>query len=156
MCCCLFSSSLVLTFKEKVEWRGIDAYRFTVPASSFDTSLPENFGFCNPNGKRFFSESVQPDSCLPPGLLDISRCQQGECCFSTICSSLHRYYLGEPPIVISLPNFLYAPDEVRQSVIGIDEANEDTDEIVVDIEPVRISFCFSQHIIFDFSKLGPF
>lgn len=45
---------------------------------------------------------------------------------------------GEPPVVISMPNFLFADEEVRRSVRGLEEPDVDRDIITVDIEPVRI------------------
>uniref|UniRef100_A0A914USG3 Uncharacterized protein n=1 Tax=Plectus sambesii TaxID=2011161 RepID=A0A914USG3_9BILA len=110
--------SIYLSFKEDMSYKGIDGYRFALPEQVMNTSLPENAGYCNPLGKRYYSEAAQPGACLPPGLLDISRCQK-----------------GEPPVVMSLGNFLYAPDEVHESVLGVDRPNEETDQITVDIEP---------------------
>jgi hypothetical protein len=51
-------------------------------------------------------------------MIDLSRCQR-----------------GEPPIVFSLPNFLYAPKYVQDSIVGLDIPNEENDEIELDFEP---------------------
>ena len=78
--------SIYLSFKEDVKWKGIDGYRFALPEQVMNTSLPQNLGYCNPKGKRFYSDKVQPGTCLPPGLLDISRCQQGNNFAFEFCS----------------------------------------------------------------------
>ena len=39
---------------------------------------------------------------------------------------------------MSLSNFLFAPEEVQQSIVGMDSPTQDTDQITVDIEPVRM------------------
>ncbi|CAJ0942924.1 unnamed protein product, partial [Mesorhabditis belari] len=109
--------SVYLVFKEKVLYRGIYAYRFVLPGDVLDQSLDENKGFCNPTDKVFFNEQNET-GCWPRGLLEISHCQR-----------------GNPPIVISLPNFHLATKEVKESVRGLNESNPETDEILVDIEP---------------------
>ncbi|CAI4230681.1 unnamed protein product [Auanema sp. JU1783] len=110
--------SIYLDFEEEIEYKGIPAYRFVLPASVFDSSLNENKGFCNPTEKRFFSSQGESDDCWPKGLLEISKCQR-----------------SQPPIIISLPNFLYADDEVSQSVVGLNKSEVARDSIIVDIEP---------------------
>uniref|UniRef100_A0A915EK68 Uncharacterized protein n=1 Tax=Ditylenchus dipsaci TaxID=166011 RepID=A0A915EK68_9BILA len=42
---------------------------------------------------------------------------------------------GEPPIIVSWPNFLFAPDFVRNSIKGIRDANQERDQIELDLEP---------------------
>ncbi|PIC40557.1 hypothetical protein B9Z55_011856 [Caenorhabditis nigoni] len=111
--------SIWLEFKEEVEYRGLKAYRYVVPPEVFDIRHPGNEGYCNPSEKQFFSaQSNDSSGCMPKGLLEISKCQK-----------------SQPPITISLPNFLFAPDEVRQSVKGLNETDDIRDSIVVDIEP---------------------
>jgi hypothetical protein len=107
---------LQLVFKEEVAYGSLTAYRFVLPPENFDYSLPQNQGFCYDTGKVFFKE--RNSSCLPNGLLDVTRCQK-----------------GEPPVVVSLPNFLYAPKYVHDSIEGMPEPNQDQDEIQVDLEP---------------------
>jgi hypothetical protein len=64
-----------------------------------------------------------------------SRCQKGESRIKTF-QSVNDFPSGEPPVVISLPNFLYAPDYVQQSIDGIRRPPEqELDQIEVDIEP---------------------
>ena len=83
---------------------GIPLYRFVVPKDAWDWTLPWNRGFCHSeSGKKFFDQ--QSTNCLPSGLLDVSRCQKGN------FNSLHEWlHLGEPPIIVSMPNFLYSPE----------------------------------------------
>ncbi|KAF1760520.1 hypothetical protein GCK72_008769 [Caenorhabditis remanei] len=110
--------SIWLEFKEEVEYRGLKAYRYVVPPEVFDVTYPGNEGYCNPSDKQFFSSQNDSVGCLPKGLLEISKCQK-----------------SQPPITISLPNFLYAPSEVRESVKGLNGTDDIRDSIVVDIEP---------------------
>ncbi|EGT60170.1 hypothetical protein CAEBREN_31556 [Caenorhabditis brenneri] len=110
--------SIWLEFKEEVEYKGLKAYRYVVPPEVFDVTHKGNEGFCNPSEKLFFSSQNDSSGCMPKGLLEISKCQK-----------------SQPPITISLPNFLYAPDEVRNSVKGLNATDDIRDSIVVDIEP---------------------
>ncbi|EFO94384.1 CRE-SCAV-2 protein [Caenorhabditis remanei] len=110
--------SIWLEFKEEVEYRGLKAYRYVVPPEVFDVTYPGNEGYCNPSDKQFFSSQNDSVGCLPKGLLEISKCQK-----------------SQPPITISLPNFLYAPSEVKESVKGLNGTDDIRDSIVVDIEP---------------------
>ncbi|KAL3074193.1 hypothetical protein niasHS_015023 [Heterodera schachtii] len=110
--------SLDFVFQKEVEYDGVKAYRFVVPKDNWDWSLDWNKGFCNSdNPKKFFPEQNSAD-CLPSGLLDVSRCQP-----------------GEPPVVISQPNFLYAPEFVQKSIDGIRQPVQELDQIEIDIEP---------------------
>jgi len=86
-----------------------------VTKDEFNFSLDKNKGYCYA-GKKFFAE--QSEECLPTGLLDISHCQK-----------------GEPPIVISWPNFLYSTDFVQNSINGMKQADEQQDKIELDLEP---------------------
>uniref|UniRef100_A0A914YRK3 Uncharacterized protein n=1 Tax=Panagrolaimus superbus TaxID=310955 RepID=A0A914YRK3_9BILA len=108
--------SIDLYFKEEIDYKGITAYRYVIPQKELDTTRPENKGYCNENNKIIYPE--QAKDCLPPGLIDLSRCQR-----------------GEPPIIFSLPNFLYAPKYVQDSVEGLDTPNVENDEIELDFEP---------------------
>ncbi|VDK48231.1 unnamed protein product [Anisakis simplex] len=107
--------SIHFTFDKEVIYKGINAYRFTVPPKLFDWNEPNNEAFCYNSGKEFFKEN---EECLPKGLIDISRCRK-----------------GEPPIVISLPNFLFADDQVKESVIGLNASSVDHDDIEMILEP---------------------
>lgn len=108
--------SLKLVFKEEVQYGALTAYRFVLPAENFDYSLPQNEGFCYSAGKTYYDQ--QNSSCLPNGMLDISKCQR-----------------GEPPIVISMPNFLFTPKYVQDSIEGMPKPDPERDEIQVDLEP---------------------
>ncbi|KAI1729108.1 CD36 family domain-containing protein [Ditylenchus destructor] len=108
--------SLTLVYQKELDYAGVPAYRYVVTRDDFDFTLGRNKGFCHANGKKIFEE--EDPSCLPSGLLDISRCQR-----------------GEPPIVISWPNFLFSADFVQKSIRGMREPDVDRDQIEVDIEP---------------------
>ncbi|VDO60932.1 unnamed protein product [Heligmosomoides polygyrus] len=110
--------SVWLEFQKEIEYEGVPAYRFVLPPEVFDPTAPENEGFCNPTDKKFFDSQNETDDCFPKGLLEISKCQR-----------------SQPPIMISLPNFNFASDEVRQSVKGLNSTDPDRDIILVDIEP---------------------
>ncbi|VDL64923.1 unnamed protein product [Nippostrongylus brasiliensis] len=112
--------SIWLEFQEEVEYEGVPAYRFVLPPDVFDPTIPENDGFCNPTDKKFFDSQNETDDCFPKGLLEISKCQR-----------------SQPPIMISLPNFNFASEEVRQSIKGLNGTDQERDIILVDIEPVR-------------------
>ncbi|CAK5076789.1 unnamed protein product [Meloidogyne enterolobii] len=107
-----------LVFQKEVEYAGVPLYRFIMPKDAWDWNLPSNKGFCkSKTGKRIFKE--QNSDCLPVGMLDVSRCQ-----------------IGEPPIVISQPNFLYSPNYVQQSIEGIQfPPIQERDQIEIDVEP---------------------
>ncbi|CAD5222399.1 unnamed protein product [Bursaphelenchus xylophilus] len=108
--------TIELVYKEEVDHDGITAYRYVLNPAVLDYNQKKNKGFCIASGKKFYA--AQNESCLPNGLLDLSRCQK-----------------GEPPIVMSMPNFLYAPDYVRDSIDGLEKPDPDRDEIEVDLEP---------------------
>ncbi|KAK0417647.1 hypothetical protein QR680_013126 [Steinernema hermaphroditum] len=108
--------SIYLIFEKEVEYEGILAYRFVMPAEVLNSSLSENRIFCNSNDKSYFSDDKE--DCLPAGLLDISRCQK-----------------GEPTIVFSLPNFLFADQKVKDSIRGVNVSDATRDQVTVDIEP---------------------
>jgi hypothetical protein len=108
--------SLKLVFKEEVKYGDLTAYRFVLPAENFDYNLPQNEGFCYDSGKTFYKE--RNSTCLPNGMLDISKCQK-----------------GEPPIVITMPNFLFTPKYVQDSIEGMPKPDLERDEVQVDLEP---------------------
>ncbi|PAV80032.1 hypothetical protein WR25_23005 [Diploscapter pachys] len=111
--------SIWLEFDKEVVVHGINAYRVKMPEEVMDSSREENKGFCNPTEKILFpSQNETEEHCLPKGLLEVSKCQR-----------------SNPPIVISMPNFLYADDEVKNSIIGLNKSDPITDSIYVDIEP---------------------
>ncbi|KAJ1374891.1 hypothetical protein KIN20_037998 [Parelaphostrongylus tenuis] len=110
--------SVWLEFQKEVDYHGVPAFRFILPPEVFDPTVPENDGFCNPTDKKFFDSQKETDYCYPKGLLEISKCLR-----------------SQPPIMISLPNFNFAPDEVRQSVKGLNSTDAERDIIFVDLEP---------------------
>ncbi|KHJ96674.1 CD36 family protein, partial [Oesophagostomum dentatum] len=113
-----YSWSIWLEFQKELEYKGVPAYRFVLPPEVLDPYLPENDGFCNPTDKKFFDSQNETDDCFPAGLLEISKCQR-----------------SQPPVMISMPNFRFASDEVRQSVKGLNDTDPERDNIFIDIEP---------------------
>ncbi|OUC50058.1 CD36 family protein [Trichinella nativa] len=95
--------------------------QFAIPEDAFDDTTSENAGFCWPTD-IYYPKIQIPDgksglACLPPGLLNISKCQK------------------DAPIVLSFPHFLFTPEEVQQSVYGMhpDPAQHKT---ILEFEPV--------------------
>ncbi|VDO30845.1 unnamed protein product [Onchocerca flexuosa] len=136
--------SIHLTFAEEFVYKDVPAYRFIVKEDLLDPAVPGNEAFCHDDGRIFFSED---EKCLPKGLLDLSHC-----------------YNGKPPIVFSLPNFLYADERIKKSVIGLNESSVEHDSITLEIEPrtgtllriyiryqINIAILKSQKMINDFN-----
>lgn len=69
-------SNFKLVYSKELNFNGIHAYKFIVPASEFDFTLEENKIYCNSDSQKLFYLQ-QKKGCLPNGLLDISRCQKG-------------------------------------------------------------------------------
>ncbi|KRY38472.1 Lysosome membrane protein 2 [Trichinella spiralis] len=95
--------------------------QFAIPEDALDDTTSENAGFCWPTD-IYYPKIQIPDSksglaCLPPGLLNISKCQK------------------DAPIVLSFPHFLFTPEEVQQSVYGMhpDPAQHKT---ILEFEPI--------------------
>lgn len=114
--------SVYLTYLEDIAHGGIPGYRFVLPSWIFNSSLPENTGFCSnsfTSNVNYYASSNLPykKGCMPAGLLDISQCQT-----------------GNPPVVVSQPHFLYCPNEVINSIEGMNPI-ENQMRTVVDIEP---------------------
>uniref|UniRef100_A0A1I7ZNN7 Lysosome membrane protein 2 n=1 Tax=Steinernema glaseri TaxID=37863 RepID=A0A1I7ZNN7_9BILA len=111
--------SIQMEYKRDARYAGVPIFRFGVPASMNDPTLPQNQGFNNPESPRFFNDSsVQSKGALPAGLMDLS-------------GSLP----GAPRIYMSQPRFLHCPAAVLHAVDGIEEPNPEEDETYVDIEP---------------------
>lgn len=85
------SRSVRLTYDREVTVKGIDGYRFVLPSSEFDYKsvatlsnritmacrVPDNCGFCN--ALQYGAYNLDQGSpCMPTGLLDVSKCQQGQ------------------------------------------------------------------------------
>ncbi|GMT17103.1 hypothetical protein PFISCL1PPCAC_8400, partial [Pristionchus fissidentatus] len=109
--------SIPLVYERDSEVRGIPTYRFRVPPTAFDTT--ETPGFCHATEKVFFRAQQGNDRhCYPRGIVQVAKCRP-----------------NEPPVVLSLPNFNYASDDVQQSVEGLNSTDDERDSIYVDIEP---------------------
>lgn len=108
----MFSSdlcrSLYAVYDSTKSVKQISAFRFILPAKIFAnvTVNPENAGFCVPAG-----------NCLPSGLLNVSKCQQGA------------------PIIFSSPHFYQADESVISSIDGI-SPNRDEHETFLDLNPL--------------------
>lgn len=113
--------SLYLTYYKDINIKGIPGYRFVVPAEVFDSTIPQNRGYCTNSimsNVTYYSNSTQTIyGCLPSGMLDISQCQP-----------------GNPPIVVTSPHFLFCPDEVVHSVGGV-FPNLEQMQTSIDLEP---------------------
>ncbi|XP_060100645.1 platelet glycoprotein 4 [Heteronotia binoei] len=90
--------------------KGIPLYRFIVPPGAFASPLinPDNICFC--------LDKVISKNCTIAGALDISTCKQGK------------------PVVISLPHFLYASEDIKEGVEGMNP-NKEEHMTYLDIEP---------------------
>ncbi|VDM77751.1 unnamed protein product, partial [Strongylus vulgaris] len=142
--------SVWLEFQKEVDYKGVPAYRFWLPPEVFDPTSPENEGYCNPTDKKFFGSQNISDDCFPAGLLEISKCQRSKFLLTSIDGSYYHPIaplLGQAPIMISLPNFNFASDEVRESVKGLNSTDPERDIIIVDIEPVGKLFSLLPSIL---------
>jgi hypothetical protein len=117
---------MYLTYESEMTQSGIDGYRFIVPRRLFDTSQPENCGFCHPPPYPYYPYPQQTKDCLPAGILDVSHCQP------VSVSGVTVY----PPIVVSNPHVLYADDSVI-NLINQNAPTVEADQTYIDIEPVR-------------------
>ncbi|KAK6052466.1 CD36 family protein, partial [Cooperia oncophora] len=109
--------SATLQYEKEVTVQGIGAYRYLLPTTEFDYSLPDNCGFCIPATFSKYGAYDRPvnSTCLPSGLLDLTGCQG-------------------IPIIISKPHFYQAADIVRSFVPRFKPTYEN-DETTLDIEP---------------------
>ncbi|PAV83590.1 hypothetical protein WR25_14752 isoform A [Diploscapter pachys] len=104
-----------LTYDRDVTVEGIPGYRFVLPADEFNTTNPDNCGFCNPL-KYGAYETPKDARCMPTGLLDLSNCQNG----APIMLSKPHFYQAEPVVSRFVPRF---------------KPNYDADETMLDLEP---------------------
>lgn len=90
--------------------KDIALYRFVVPPAAFasPTVSPDNICFC--------TDEVISKNCTSAGALDISSCKEGK------------------PVFITLPHFLYASDDVKEGVEGLQE-NIQEHMTFLDVEP---------------------
>uniref|UniRef100_A0ACB8FQA6 Platelet glycoprotein 4 n=1 Tax=Sphaerodactylus townsendi TaxID=933632 RepID=A0ACB8FQA6_9SAUR len=90
--------------------KGIPLYRFIVPPGAFASPLinPDNICFC--------LDKTISKNCSLAGVMDISTCKEGK------------------PVAITLPHFLYASDEVKEGVEGMNP-NKQEHMTYLDIEP---------------------
>ncbi|XP_055974064.1 platelet glycoprotein 4-like [Sorex fumeus] len=102
--------SIYAIFKEKIDLKGIEVFRYVLPAKAFASPAenPENICFC--------TEKVISNNCTASGVLDISKCKDGK------------------PVYISLPHFLYGSPDVSSNVEGLNP-HEEEHRTFLDIEP---------------------
>ncbi|XP_067861468.1 platelet glycoprotein 4 isoform X2 [Heptranchias perlo] len=103
--------SIFAEYEQKYELKKIPVHRFVVPPAAL-ASIAEN-----PENHCFCKDMTVSQNCTYAGILDISTCKD------------------KKPIYISLPHFLYASDEVVNSVEGI-SPNKEEHETFLDVEPV--------------------
>uniref|UniRef100_A0A0R3S5K1 DUF1996 domain-containing protein n=1 Tax=Elaeophora elaphi TaxID=1147741 RepID=A0A0R3S5K1_9BILA len=111
------SRSIYLRFDKSVMHGQIPTYRFVIPAAVYDPFLPENKGFCNQETPRYFDSGVQPQGCLPAGMLDIGRTKS-----------------GSPPVYLSGVHFYQSPPQIYQNFTGFQHP-DNSDASYLDIEP---------------------
>jgi len=92
---------------------GFHTYRYIMSPETFDTSSEENKGFCLKTDEYYPSQTSNY-SCLPPGLLNLTACRSA-------------------PMLLSMPHFLHAPDEVVNSIVGLNPTSDH--EMTWDIQP---------------------
>ncbi|XP_004602196.2 platelet glycoprotein 4 [Sorex araneus] len=102
--------SIYAIFEEKIDLKGIEVFRYVLPAKAFASPAenPENICFC--------TEKVISNNCTASGVLDISKCKHGK------------------PVYISLPHFLYASSDVSSNVEGLNP-HEQEHRTYLDVEP---------------------
>ncbi|KAF8359424.1 scav-2 [Pristionchus pacificus] len=109
--------ALPLVYEKDTEVLGIPTYRFRVTPTAFD--YDDNPGYCHATDKVFYPQQNGSERhCYPHGIMQVAKCRP-----------------NEPPAVLSMPNFHLAPEEVRQSVEGLNATDEERDSIIVDVEP---------------------
>lgn len=110
-----------LEYTQDTSFHDIPAYRYSPPEDLYDPAIPKNRQFCNSKGmpRYFDNTTVQIENCLPAGLIDLSRCQE-----------------GNPRVYLSQAHFYNSPKEVHQAVLGLSAPSHANDETYVDIEPI--------------------
>ncbi|XP_053113886.1 platelet glycoprotein 4 [Hemicordylus capensis] len=102
--------SIYGVFDSEQSLKDIPLYRFIVPPSAFASPLitPDNICFC--------TNELISKNCTLAGALDISACKEGK------------------PVIITLPHFLYASEELFEGVKGMNP-NLQEHMTYLDIEP---------------------
>ncbi|XP_019517128.1 PREDICTED: platelet glycoprotein 4 [Hipposideros armiger] len=103
--------SIYAVYGDELNLKGISVYRFVLPPKAF--ASPEQ----NPDNYCFCTDREISNNCTFFGVLDISKCKEGK------------------PVIISLPHFLHATPEIRESVEGM-APNEEEHSTYLDVEPI--------------------
>ncbi|CAM4566584.1 hypothetical protein PO909_029154 [Leuciscus waleckii] len=102
--------SISAVYESTVDLKGIDVYRYMLPAETLASPL------VNPDNQCYCTDPVITKNCSTAGLLDLTACRG-------------------TPVYLSLPHFLYGSDDLIQSVIGLNP-NPDEHSIFLDVEPI--------------------
>ncbi|CAO2617186.1 Platelet glycoprotein 4 [Lemmus lemmus] len=113
--------SIYAVFESEVDLKGIQVYRFVLPAKAFASPLQ------NPDNHCFCTETIVSNNCTSYGVLDIGKCKEGR------------------PVYISLPHFLHASPDISEPIEGLNP-NEDEHRTYLDVEPKINCFIILNHI----------
>nr|UJU86735.1 fatty acid translocase [Mylopharyngodon piceus] len=102
--------SVSAEYERTVNLKGIDVYRYMLPAEALDSPA------VNPDNQCYCTNTVFTKNCTMAGLLDMTPCRG-------------------TPVYISLPHFLYGSNDLIQGVTGLNP-NFDEHSIFVDVEPI--------------------
>ncbi|XP_051890108.1 platelet glycoprotein 4 [Pristis pectinata] len=103
--------SIYAEYEQKKSLKGIRVHRFVIPAMALASNVE------NPDNHCYCKDMMITKNCTFAGILGISSCKEGK------------------PIYISLPHFLYASDELVNSIDGM-RPNKEEHETFLDVEPV--------------------
>lgn len=103
--------SIYAVFGSEIDLKGINVYRFVLPANAFASPLQ------NPDNHCFCTEKVISNNCTSYGVLDIGKCKEGK------------------PVYISLPHFLHASPDISEPIEGLNP-NEEEHRTYLDVEPI--------------------
>jgi len=118
---------LFLQYLTDVTHKRIPGYRFYLPAEVFSAIAEENAGFCQFTSDKYYEhmpnltyDGINFGSCLPDGLLNVSKCQSNS------------------PVVVSSPHFLYTNGDVVKSITGGPDVTTwgPNDQTLIDLEPI--------------------
>ncbi|XP_032895706.1 platelet glycoprotein 4 isoform X1 [Amblyraja radiata] len=103
--------SIYAEYEQKISVNGIPVHRFVIPPEALASYVE------NPDNHCYCKDPAISENCTFGGILGISACKEGK------------------PIYISLPHFLYASDEIVNSINGM-RPNKEEHETFLDVEPV--------------------
>ncbi|XP_062928875.1 platelet glycoprotein 4 isoform X1 [Mobula hypostoma] len=102
--------SIYAEYEQKKSLKGIPVHRFVIPPKALASFVG------NPDNHCYCKDMTISKNCTFSGILGISSCKGGK------------------PIYISLPHFLYASDELVNSIDGM-RPNKEEHETLLDVEP---------------------